>query len=295
MDANNLSTKIEVLTARSNMLNEEIVINALRRQRFNRKMELLRFIGLPVGADQVEFEGQMDRFGLDDFDVDGMVLLALAQSSDVALAEAELAEQQRLLDQLRFEYTPDLRFRGGYQAENGKIGTDLFNQNDTWGLDIFGQPKVPGLKERNTRNLGLVGNGISLGGPDPGWFVGLQLRIPITEGRAREGRRIEARAILASYKAALEDRKDLIELEVRQNYKLLTEQQFQVKLAQTDVNIENERFVIQTELRDVGKITDDQLETFRRLFFNAQDDLLRQQEETIRRQENLRFSIRYFK
>jgi outer membrane protein TolC len=295
MEAGNLSVKMEVLTARLNMLNEEIVINALKRQRFNRKMELLRFIGLPVGADQVEFEGQMDNFGLGDFDIEGMICLALAQSSDVALAEAILTEQQRLLDQLRFEYAPDLRISGGYQAENGKIGADLINDDDTWGLDIFGQPKVPGLKEERTQNLGLFGNEISLNGPDPGWFAGLQLRIPIIEGRAREGRRIEARAILTSLKADLEDRKDLIELAVRQNYQFLTEQEFQVQLAQINVNIENERFIIKTELRDVGKITDDELETFRRLFFNAQDEFFRQQEEMIISQENLRLVIRYFK
>ena len=295
MDANNLSTKFDVLTARTNVLNEEIAIITLKRERFNSKMELLRLIGLPVGANQVEFEGQMDRFGLDDFDMDGMVRLALAQSSDVALFEAELAEQQRLLDQLRFEYAPDLRFSGGYQAENGKIGADLFNEDDTWGLDIKGQPKVPGLKERNTRNLGLVGNGIYLNGPDPGWFAGLQLRVPITEGRAREGRRIQYRAILASFKAALEDRKDLIELAVRQSYKFLTEQEFQVELAQTNVNIAYERFVIKTELRDVGRIDDDELETFRGKFFTAQEQLLVEQVSLIERQENLRLALRYFK
>ena len=123
----------------------------------------------------------------------------------------------------------------------------------------------------------------------------MQLRIPIIEGRAREGRRIEARAILTSFKADLEDRKDLIELAVRQNYKFLTEQEFQVQLAQINVDIENERFIIKTELRDVGKITDDELETFRGKFFGAQDQLFQQQEEMIRRQENLRLAIRYFK
>ncbi len=295
MEAGNLSVKMEVLTARLNMLNEETEINALKRERFNRKMELLRLIGLPVGADQVEFNGQMDSFGLGDFDMDGMIRLSLAQSSDVALAEAIVAERQRLLDQLRYEYLPDLRISGGYQAENGKVGGNLVNENDTWGLDIFGQPKAPGLKEERSQSLGLFGNEISLSGPDPGWFAGLQLRIPITEGRAREGRRIEARAILTSFKAALEDRKDRIELAVRQNYKFLTEQKFQVDLAQINVDIENERFLIKTELRDVGKITDDELETFRGKFFAAQDNLFGQQEEMIRRQENLRLSIRYFK
>jgi hypothetical protein len=67
-----------------------------------------------------------------------------------------------------------------------------------------------------------------------------------------------------------------------------------VDLAQENVNIENQRFLIKAELRDVGTITDDELETFRQLFFNAQDSLFTQQEVMIERQEDLRLSIRYF-
>ena len=297
MEANNLSTKMEVLTAYLNVLTERSAINALERERFNRKVELLRLIGLPVGADQVKFEGQTDNFALDEdeFDMDGMILLALAQSSQVALVEAIVTEQQRLLDQLRYEYLPDLRASTGYQDENGTIGADLLNEDDTWGFDIFGQPKVPGLKEGRSQSLGIFGNGATLGGPDPGWYAGLQLRIPITEGGAREGRQIQARAILNGFKAALEDQKDRIEMTVRQRYNLLAEQKFQVELAQQNVNIESQRFMIKTQLRDVGKITDDELETFRRLFFNAQDSLFREQELLIERQEDLRLVIRFFK
>jgi outer membrane protein TolC len=295
MEANNLSTKLEVLMAHSNVLEEKSRINTLQRDEFNRKMELLRLIGFPVGADMVELDGQMDRFALDDFDMDGMIRLALAQSSEVALAEAIAAEQQRLLDQLRYEYVPDLRLSTGYQDENGTIGADLLNEDDTWGLDVFGQPKVPGLKEDKSQSLGIFGNEVNLGGPDPGWFAGLQLRIPITEGGARKGRQIQAKAMLNAFKAALEDQKDRIELRVRQRYNLLAEQEFQVGLAQDNVDIEDQRFKIKTELRDVGKITDDELETFRRLFFNAQDSLFTQQERMIERQEDLRLAIRYFK
>jgi outer membrane protein TolC len=257
MEAGNLSVQIEVLTANLNVLNEKSRINTLEREKFNRKMVLLRLIGLPVGADTVEFDGQMDNFGLDDFDTEGMIRLALAQSSEVALAEAVAAEQGRVLEQLRYEYVPDLRLRTGYQDENGKMGADLLNQNDTWGLDVFGQPKVPGSKESRTQSLGVFGNEMSLGGPDPGWFTGLQLRIPITEGGARKGRQIQAKATLNSFKAALEDQKDRIELRVRQDYKFLAEQKYQVDLEQENVNIENQRFLIKAELRYVGKITDD--------------------------------------
>jgi len=295
MEAGNLSVKIEVLTAKLNVLNEKTVINTLERQRFNQKMELLRLIGLPVGADLVEFEGQMDSFGLDGFNMEGMIDLALAQSSELALAEALVAEGQRTLDQLRYEYIPDLRFKGGYQDKYGKVGTELTNQNDTWGLDLFGQPQVPSNQTEQGQSLGLYGSETGLSGPEQGWFAGLQMRIPLFEGRARQGRRIEARAALASFKAVLDDQRDRVELNVRQKYKFLSEQQFQVQLAQEYVNIEKERFSIKEQLRDVGKITDDELETFRRSFFAAQDNLFSEQEIMIQRQEDLRLAIRYFK
>jgi outer membrane protein TolC len=295
MDANNLSVRMEVLTAYSNVLTVKSEINALERERFNRKMDLLRLIGLPVGADQVEFDGQMDSFGLGEFDMDGMIRLALAQSSELALAEATVAEQQRRLDQLRYEYIPDLRFSTGYQDKDGKVGAGLINQDDTWGLDIFGQPKVPGLKEEKTQGLGIFGSEINLGGPDPGWFAGLQLRMPIWEGDSRKGKQIKYKAVLNRLKAAIEDQKDRIELNVRQRYKFLAELKFQLELAQENVNIENQRFLINTELRDVGRISDDALETFRGKFFGAQDSFFTQQERLIESQEDLRLAIRYFK
>jgi outer membrane protein TolC len=295
MEAGNLSVKIEVLTAKLNVLNEQTRINTLRRQMFNRKMDLLRLIGLPVGADAVEFRGEMDRFGLDQFDTYAMIRLALGQSSELALVEAQVAEQQRRLGQLRFEYLPDLRLSTGYQDEGGKVGADLTNQDDVWGLDMVGQPMVSDLKQGQPQSLGLFGDEVGLGGPESGWFAGVQLRLPIFEGKAREGRRIEAKAALNILKAAAEDQKDRIELAVRQRYKLLAEQQFEVELAQESVSIEKERFHIQEELRNVGKITDDQLETFRRSFFDVQDSLFRYQEVLIERQEDLRLAIRYFK
>lgn len=297
MEENNLSTNMEVLTAYLNVLTERSAINALEREKFNRMIDLLRLIGLPVGADQVEFEGEMDHFALDEgeFDMDGMILLALAQSSQVALAEAIVSEQQRVLEQLRFEYLPDLRASTGYQDENGKIGADLLNDDDTWGFDIFGQPKLPGQKQSRSQSLGIFSDEVALGGPDPGWFAGVQLRIPITEGGARQGRQIQARALLNSFKAALEDQKDRIELTVRQSYNHLAEQKFQVDLAQKNVDIESQRFMIQTQLRDVGKIDDDALERFRENFFRAQDALFREQETLIQRQEDLRLAIRFFK
>lgn len=294
MDAGNLSVKIEVLTARLNVLDEQTRINSLQREMFNRKMELLRLIGLPVGADAMEFTGQADSFGLDGFDMDAMVGLALAQSSQVVLAETLVAEQQRVLNQLKYEYLPDVRAIAGYQDDNGRVGMDLDNDNDTWGLDVYGQP---GLTENHgdLDGLGLFGPEVSLGGPNPGWFAGAQVRLPLFEGRAREGRRIQNRAYLQRLRAALADSKDFIELSVRQSFKFLAEQELQVQLARENVEIARERFSIQEQLRDVGRVDDDALERFREKFFTAQDSSFLQQEYLIQRQEDLRQAIRLFR
>ncbi len=294
MDAGNLSVKIEVLTAQLNVLNERTRINTLERQRFNRKAELLRLIGLPVGADQVELAGHRDTFGIEGFDMDGMIRLALAQSSELALVEALVAEGSRTLGQLRYEYFPDLRLTSGFQDEYGRTAAEISNQDDTWGLDFIGQPGAESSSEDNGAGLGLFAPDFLLSGPDPGWFTGIEVRVPVTEGHARTGRRIQARAELNRLRAAAEDQKDRIELDVRQSYKFLSEQKFQVDLAQENVNIERERFRIQEELRDAGKVTNEDLETFRRAFFAAQDNLFQQQEILIDRQEDLRLAIRYF-
>ena len=295
MQAGNLSVKIEVLTAKLNVLNEETRINTLKRQMFNRKMDLLRLIGLPVGAEQVSFTAAKDNFALDHFEIDQMVQLALAQSSEVGFSEAVVAEQKRALDQLRYEYIPDLRLNAGYQDENIKLGSELTNVDDTWALDGVGQPKALGSKESRSQNLGLFSEEVTLDGPDPGRFAGLQVRLPLYEGGSRKGRKIRELARLKGFEAAFQDIKDEVELSVRQSYKFLIEQEYQVELAQENVNIEKERFAIKEKLRDVGRITDDELETFRQAFFRAQDSLFEEQEDLIDRQEDLRLAIRFFK
>ena len=295
MKAGNLSIKIEVLTAKLNVLNEETRINTLKRQMFNRKMDLLRLIGLPVGAEQISFSATKDKFALNHFKTDQMVQLALAQSSQAGFAEAVVAEQKRMLDQLRYEYIPDLRLNVGYQDENIRVGSKLTNEDETWTMDGVGQPKLTGTREQRSGNLGLFGNEVDLDGPDPSRFAGTQVRLPIYKGGSRKGRKIRELARLKSFEAAFEDIKDGVELSVRQSYKFLIEQEYQVELAQENVNIERERFAIKEKLRNVGRITDDELETFRNNFFAAQDTLFTQQETLIDRQEDLRLTIRFFK
>jgi outer membrane protein TolC len=162
-------------------------------------------------------------------------------------------------------------------------------------LDHADMPGVRRGTEKARRGVGLFAPDFGLPLLDSGGFAGAEVRLPLPEGSARTGRRIQARANLNRLQAAATDQEDLVDLAVRQSYKFLSEQKFQVDLAQENVNIERGRFSIQEELRDAGKVTDDDLETFRRAFFTAQDNLFQQQETLIDRQEDLRLALRYFK
>ena len=99
---------------------------------------------------------------------------------------------------------------------------------------------------------------------------------------------------MESLRAALGDSKAIVEIRVRQSYRLLVEQKKRVELEQERVGIAKERLRIKEQLKEMGKITDDELETFRTQFFNSQDSLFREQESLIEGQEDLRAAMRYF-
>lgn len=291
MEAGNLSVRVELLTARLNVLNEKTRINALVREQVNRSTDLLRLVGLPLRGEAVTCEGDLDTFALEGLDEAWALDVALAQSPAVAFFEARVADQKRRVDDVQNEYLPDLRLSVGYQQRNMRVSTDLSNEGDTWALDVLGQPQVS--EEQVTLPLDSVG--VYLPGPDPGAFAGVQLRIPIFEGNARTGRRIRERAVLARLQAALDDEKDSVAVNVRQAYEQLLEQRKRVELEQERVTIARERLDIKDQLRGIGRITDDELETFRTQFFEAQDSLFEQQEILIDRQEDLRLGMRYFR
>ena len=114
------------------------------------------------------------------------------------------------MDQHRFEYLPDLRAKTGYQDRHGRVGTELSNEQGTWGLDVLGQPGIV-PSNQDLDGLGLFSQEVELDGPNRGWFAGVQVRFPVMRGGARRGREMQLRAFLASLKAALADAKDQIE------------------------------------------------------------------------------------
>ena len=60
------------------------------------------------------------------------------------------------------------------------------------------------------------------------------------------------------------------------------------------VRISKERLRVQDRMKELGKITDNELETFRERFFSDQDEYFEQQIRLIEAQERLRLEMRFF-
>ena len=60
------------------------------------------------------------------------------------------------------------------------------------------------------------------------------------------------------------------------------------------VKISKERLRIKNRLKELGRITDNELETFRNQFFNDQDAAFRKEIDLVEAQERVRYVMRYF-
>ena len=153
---------------------------------------------------------------------------------------------------------------------------------------------VPGFAERRLDDPDFVDGGEFPGVEDPGWFAKLKLDVPIFDGLESKGKKIREYAVLDQKRHELRDEVKQVEVGVRQAHQTVLEQRENLTIQQHRVRISRERLDIQEQLKELGKISDDQLETFRNRFFNDQDDFFNQQIELVNAQEDLRFAMRFF-
>ena len=67
-----------------------------------------------------------------------------------------------------------------------------------------------------------------------------------------------------------------------------------MEILKETVQISKERLRVQERLKDLGRISDDALETFRDRFFSDQDRFFNQQISVVQVQERLRRAMRFF-
>ncbi len=275
-----LAGEEEVLSAYLNVLNEELAINNLEREQFNDEMTLLRLIGQPIGL-HLRLSSAHVNFTLEP---EQAVKLALENSVPIALAAWRLEEQQRILREIDWEYSPDLSFGTGVEDGRRNAKVSLDRDGGTWGMDLSSelqlreeQPEDPAFSDE-TR-----------------WFAQVEARIPIFEGGLRLGLERREKARLHQIEVELGDLRASAELQVRQAYQSMLEAEGRQRIQQERVRIARRRLEINQILMDKGQADESKLEQLRSQFFQAQDVLFQNQVTYIIQQATLRRFMGYFK
>ena len=280
------AVKTDALTAALNVLNEESRINSLDREINRRRIDLLHVIGLPAGMADFRIDGEPeDEFGME---VDEAVEIALRRSTAIAQSRAVVYEQARVVQQVWWEDGPTFAGQVGWRDSNTRAGIDLESDDGTHSVSAFtegGFDLDPGAMEDFSDRLT----------PDEeGFFAALNMELPLFTGFEHEGRVLRERSRLAAARHELRNTTDLVELDVRKLYETVEQRRAEVRFQDRTVTIEGERFEIQQKRKEMDLITDDQLETFRNRYLDAQDTLLGDQIRVIEAIEALRAAMRYF-
>ena len=277
--------EVDVLTARLNMLNEEARINSVQKEIFRNKVDLLYGMGVPVGMTDLELNGQVEGFGLA---LDAAVNIALQRSPDIAEARADVAEQARVLGELAWDYMPSIDLQAGWQNDQNAFGVDLGTTDRLYSLAAYAEAHADPFGGYRYNDSDLLDE------DEEGWFVDLSLEIPIFQGLERKGKYKQERALLDQARHVLRDKTDAVEGSVRKLYQTMLERRQAVEILRETVTISRKRLRVQERLKELGKITDNQLETFRTQYFTDQDSFFSQQIQLMTAQENVRHAMRYF-
>lgn len=276
-----MATEEDVLIAELNVLSEDLAINNLERQQFSQKMELLRLIGRPIGT-EIQLESRSVEFSMEQ---DEAVDLARRSSVKVALKEKEMEEQQRVVREVGWKYSPDISLNAGVDdgRKNAQVSVD--KEGETWGANMSSEYA---LKEPSREP-------VPAEFPDGArWYTQVEARIPIFAGGSRLGRERQEKALLRARDVELGDLHAEVELGVRQAYQAMLEAQEEQRIQEQQVNIVRRRLEINQTLKDKGQADESLLEQVRGQFFQAQDRLFQNQGNYIRRQATLRRLMGYF-
>jgi len=278
--------QVDVMTSRLNVLNEDTRINALEKEILRLKMDLLYSVGLPVQMTSFELDGEPEQFTTP---IDDATEIAYRRSTRIAQARATVFEQDRVVRQVIWEYFPHVDMVGGYRGRYVSAGGQLVDVDRTYGAGPLADYHV---KPWNGTQFAT----------DPSWldldaskgFWAFQVELPIFTGLERTGRFQREKALLDQDRHLLSDTVWTTDLDVRKAYQTVLEREKETEILQETVRISKERLRVKERLKEMGMITDNELETFRDRFFADQDKYFEQQIRLVEAQERLRLAMRYF-
>ncbi len=276
--------EVDVLTARLNVLNEEARINSLERIIFREKTDLIHLMGLPADINGIAIAGKPGPLNMT---LVKCVDEAVGRSPTIVRYRASLLEKERQMAEVWWEYGADMQVRTGWQDERSAAGLELNSNSGKYDLSMFGEA-------HDTAFDGNMQMDSLLGEEESGWFADLAIELPLFRGFEATGAYRKQRADVDRARYELRDALTSLESDVRKSYQSVLEKRKEVDILRETVDISRKRLNVQERLKELGKITDNELETFRTRFFSDQDNYFSGQISLVAAEESLRYYMRYF-
>lgn len=275
----------DVLTSRLNVLHEEARINSLQKELFRQKLDLQKWAGFPVVPLEFTLQGALEPVKLD---MEECVNLALRRSTAVAEARARKSDQQRISNRAWWEHGPDVNIEFKWKKKDNAAGVVLDRNQGTYKLQGFGERFLRGPDTL------LAPSDPFYSANNPGWRFDATAEFPLFQGFGAVGKQKREWALLDYTTFDLRRVVDSVELVVRNTYQTMLELEQALEILKETASISQERLKIQESLKELGKITDNELETFRNRFFDDQSEYYNGEIGWIEAQEELRFVMRWF-
>lgn len=265
--------KIDVLTAELDVLNEKNRINALKADLIDKKYELLQIINLPLESN-IQFSGELQPLNNELKDV---VDLTKKNSFQISYLSEEYKEDQREFNDRAWDYKPLFSGRVGVEGKRTAMGLTLNNSNQTYGIDmgVSEYVNIPDLSSSNTRK-------------DDNFTMSLGVSWNLFDNTHRKGVSKKFLEKLNETKADLDRQNEIEELNARKAYNSLMEAKERLELQLLIVENARKRLEITRKLREHGRVSEYQLDSYRDTFFSQQDRFFTEQENLITAQETLR-------
>ncbi len=277
--------RIDVLTAELDVLNEQNRIDVLNGDLTQKKLELLQLLNLPYDTN-VQFVGDIPSF---DFTLPEIVSTTKQNSYQMTYLNSEFDEAQLKFQQLAWDYKPVFSAKVGYEDHRNAYGLTLNNSNQTYGLDLGAINYINVPSERTSSSL--ISSLTTTGGTrtsDDNLSIAAGLTWNLYDNTQRKGVEKKQLENLNKLKIDLTRQTELEELSARKAYNDLVEAVQKLTLQSKIVDNAKRRLEITRKLREYGKVTEYQVDSYRDSFFSQQDRYFSDQEAVITAQENLR-------
>lgn len=265
--------KIDVLTAELDVLNEKNRINALKADLIEKKYELLQLINMPLDTN-IEFSGDLEPL---DTPLNEVVSLTKKNSFQITYLKEEYKEDQREFNERAWDYKPIFSGRVGIEDKRTAMGITLNNANQTYGLDIGVSEyiNIPDSTSYSARK-------------DANYSMSLGVSWNLFDNTHRKGISKKFLEKLNETKADLEEQILIEELNARKAFNNLMEAKERLELQDQIVANAKKRLEITRKLREHGRVSEYQVDSYRDTFFSQQDRYFTEQENMISAQESLR-------